>query len=142
MATTSSTTEGYGVSGTTAEKRPEKPYEVGPDWDEVEEWAERERRRRNRWTEGPTEREKRAWARREHRRRLADAADDDLDDDCEDPEVRRARRDAAYATLGAWHCLMTWPYRAWADFVRQGREVEAECYGPSRRRRVLIRDDD
>ncbi|HJQ31320.1 MAG TPA: hypothetical protein VJ866_04025 [Pyrinomonadaceae bacterium] len=45
-----------------------------PTRDDVEEWAERERRRRQAWLEGPSEEERHEWARREYEHRGGEGA--------------------------------------------------------------------
>ena len=127
------------------------PAEVGPTEDEVEAWAERERRRRQAWASGPTDAEKRAWARQVRRRRLARAgaygplgplpfgppADVGLD-----PLGARYARETQLALegLGAW--LVAWPFQVMASLVRSGRAWEEQAVRPARRRRVRLYEDE
>lgn len=115
---------------------------TGPTDDEVEAWAERERRRRQKWAEGPTEEEKMAWALREHRRRSARAGDSDKPADSGERRMRRASREAELAAVGAWDLFMEFPWRVWDTLVDEGREREAEAFSARRRRRVRYYDDD
>ena len=46
---------------------------------ELDDWAERERKRRQEWLNGPTADERAEWARRERMRRLARLSEEDRD---------------------------------------------------------------
>ena len=157
----------------------EDPAGLGPSDDEVEAWAERERRRREEWVAGPTEEEKLEWSRSQRRRRRDD--DDDYDyvlrpagfrrrrdddggewlwnpmmpflmppaprrrrsrDEEDDSVARRLSREAVQAAEGALDMAANWPYRAWSNLVRRGRDWEEDDYEPSRPRRIRYRDDD
>jgi hypothetical protein len=53
----------------------------GPQEEDVDAWAEEERRRRQAWLNGPSDFEKQRWARREGRRRAAQASGSSGDGD-------------------------------------------------------------
>jgi hypothetical protein len=120
---------------------PFDPYDVGPTRDEVERWAEEERRRRQQWVAGPSEHEKRAWALREQAQRIAEiralAGPAGYD---RDPFAAECRTDAQYATLGLWRAFMEWPCVMWSTMLRSGRDWETRSYGPGTRRRIRLDD--
>jgi hypothetical protein len=128
------------------QREAEEPWAVGPTREEVEAWAEQERKRRAAWMAGPTEREKSAWARYERRRRIAREAydpDDPYADDWETVRMaQRLRRDAELASEGALYCLFDGPFWLWARLLRAGLDWEERGYRPSRRRRISFSDDD
>jgi len=112
---------------------------------EVEEWAAREKKRREAWLAGPTEAEKREWSRRQRElRELRElyGASDEPDAELE----RRLRRDADLARAGAVDLLVhwphrlgvqDWPYRLGAKLIRSGLDAQYDYYTePAFRRHV------
>lgn len=63
-------------------------------------------------------------------------------DEEDDSVARRLSREAVQAAEGALDLAANWPYRAWSNLVRQGRDWEEGDYEPSRPRRIRYRDDD
>jgi ferric-dicitrate binding protein FerR (iron transport regulator) len=106
----------------------------------VEEWAEREKKRREAWLAGPSEAEKLEWSRRErHLRELKelDDAGDELDPELERQLERRLRRDAHLARVGIFALLLNWPQRLGAKLIRSGLDAEYDYYTePAFRRRL------
>ncbi len=107
---------------------------------EIEDWAVREKKRREAWLDGPTEAEKREWSQRErHLRELRDlyGASDESDPELERQLERRLRRDAYLARAGALDLLVNWPHRLGAKLIRGGLDSQYEYYTePASRRRV------
>jgi hypothetical protein len=107
---------------------------------EVEEWAEREKKRREAWLDGPTEAEKREWSlRQRHLRELRElyGASDEPDAELERQLERRLRRDAYLARSGALDLLAHWPHRLGAKLIRGGLDAQYDYYTePAFRRRV------
>jgi len=113
---------------------------------EVEEWAAREKRRREAWLAGPSEAEKRNWSRRQ--RHLGELRDlygpsDGPDVETERQLARRLRLDAHLARVGMLDLLAYWPRRLGAigacsptlgarlgaKLIRSGLDVEYDYYG-------------
>jgi hypothetical protein len=107
---------------------------------EVDDWAERERRRRESWVSGPSQAERWAWARHERQRRQASSRSAAAFEP--DPTMEHLRRDATYVVEGAFALLTTFPLRIAADLVRAGREFQDSVYAPRRVRRVRYYEDD
>ena len=108
---------------------------------EVDEWAAREKARREAWLAGPTEEERRAYASTLKNRRLSHTFDEG--EHMIDETVRRGLhygREGQLAAEGAVSLMYTWSRRAFAELVRAGREWEEETAMPSRRRRVPFDD--
>jgi len=111
-----------------------------PTEQEVEEWAEREKKRRDAWVAGPSEAEKREWMRRQRDRRearerydAADLSDSELERELE----RRLRREAYLARVGMVDLLLRWPPRLGAKLIRAGLHAQYDYYTePASRRRV------
>lgn len=108
---------------------------------ELEEWAEREKERREAWLAGPSEEEKREWRRRQrHLRELkevygpGDRPDSELDRELE----RRLRLDAHLVRVGIFDLLVHWPRRVgsignWpprlgAKLIHNGLDAEYSHY--------------
>lgn len=109
---------------------------------EIDEWAARERQRREAWLKGPSAEEREAYAQRLRQRRLADTFDEGeamLAD-----SVRRGMRlgrEGQLAAEGAVALLYRYSRRTLAELVRAGREWEEETSLPMRRRRVSMDDE-
>lgn len=107
---------------------------------EVEEWAERERKRREAWLAGPSEAEKREWIRR--RRELSELRDaygasDEPDSELERELERRLRRDVHLARAGLLGLFLNLPYSVGAKLIRSGLDAQYDYYTePAFRRRV------
>ena len=107
---------------------------------EVEEWAEREKKRREAWLTGPSESEKREWRRRQAElKELKEmfGPSDDPDSMLERQLERRLRREAYLARAGILDLLMHWPPRLGAKLIRSGLDAQYDYYTePAFRRRV------
>jgi hypothetical protein len=107
---------------------------------EVEEWAKREKKRREAWVAGPSEAEKREWRlRQRHLGELKDlyGAGDRPDYELERELERRFRRDAYLARAGLLDLLLHWPPRLGAKLIRSGLDAQYDYYTePASGRRV------
>jgi hypothetical protein len=107
---------------------------------EVEEWAEHEKKRREAWLAGPSKAEKREWSRRRREireLRELDGASDLSDSELERQLERRLRRDAYLARVGIFDLLAHWPPRLGAKLIRSGLDAQYDYYTePASRRRV------
>ena len=130
-------------------KSPRKGREVEDDRDplteaDVESWAAAEKRRRQAWLEGPNDEEKQAWADRERLRRLSGLPIDPADVDNMIAEGRRVsdriQRDLSLALAGAASQIVHSPYRLLGSLMRAGRDLEDEYYTPRRRSRRVPMD--
>ena len=103
---------------------------------EVEEWAEGEKKRREAWLAGPSEAEKREWSRRQRdlsELRELSGASDELDRDLE----RRLRRDVHLARAGILGLFLNLPYSVGAKLIRSGLDAQYDYYTePASRRRM------
>jgi hypothetical protein len=109
---------------------------------EIDDWAAREKQRREAWLKGPTDDERAAYARRLRQRRLAEAFDEG--EHRIEESVRMGLhygRDAQLAAEGAATVLYRWSRRTMAELIRAGREWEEETALPNRRRRVPLDDE-
>jgi len=108
---------------------------------EVEQWAEREKKRREAWLAGPSEAEKREWSRKQqHQEDLRElyGAGDRPESEVEREVERRLRLDAHLARVGIFDLLLHWPRRvgsigSWpprlgAKLIRSGLDVEYESH--------------
>ena len=116
---------------------------LDPTPEEIEAWAERERKRREDWLQGPDEDERAAFARRVRQRRIARLYRDPGEIDAFElaREMARYPREAQLAVEGAMSLLWRWYRHRMADFVEAGREWEEGSAKPARRRRVRLDDD-
>ena len=107
---------------------------------EVEEWAEREKKRREAWLAGPSDAEKREWRRRQQDiRELRETygASDEPDYVPERQLEQRLRRDAYLARAGIVDLLLHWPPRLGAKLIRGGLDAQYDYYTEAAfRRRV------
>jgi hypothetical protein len=111
--------------------------------EEVEEWAERERKRRQAWLSGPSELEKRDWARRQYHRRRTHYSDYPYEESRDETVSERSfavEREAELAAKGFISWFLEWPHHLWANMVETGRETEDKLYRPTRRRRIKYCD--
>ena len=112
-----------------------------PNSADVEEWATRERARRQAWLSGPTDVEKAQWAQREHERRSL-RLDSPLRRAGTNPSrlVQRYMREFQLATEGAVSMLLNLSVSdAFDALVQAGRDWEDEFASmPPRRRRVAM----
>jgi len=126
---------------------PRDPLASEPSASEVEEWASRERKRREAWLAGPTESEKAAWAQREADRRThrGSGARHLPAVDLGEPVwmMQRYLREMQLATEGAASLLFKLSLSdAFDALVRAGRDWEDEFTAqPPRRRRVAMEED-
>ena len=111
-----------------------------PTEQEVQEWAERERKRREAWLAGPSEEEKREWRHRQrHRSELREqyGASDTPDYELERELERRLRRDVHLARAGVFGLLLNLPYSVGAKLIRSGLDAQYDYYTePAFRRRL------
>jgi hypothetical protein len=134
-----------GATGATGE-----PVLLEPSEAEIEEWAERERQRRQGWLGGPTAEERASWMQQERERRLASLKAGPSSEATS--LARRAQhsvREAQLAAEGAMSLLWKgleaegpvgypvglfrrWSRRGTEVLVRAGQEWEAEMAQPSR----------
>jgi hypothetical protein len=127
--------------------QPRDPLAAEPSASEVEEWASRERKRREAWLAGPTESEKAAWAQREADRRThrGSGARHLPSVDLGEPVwmMQRYLREMQLATEGAASLLFKLSLSdAFDALVRAGRDWEDEFTAqPPRRRRVAMEED-
>ena len=109
---------------------------------EIDDWAAREKARREAWLAGPTEEERRAYANSVKHRRLAETFDETqhrLDEG-----FRRGvhlGREGQLAAEGAMSLMYKWSRHTFRELVRAGREWEEETVMPNPRRRVSFDDD-
>lgn len=123
-----------------------EPPTSNPSASEVDDWAARERKRREAWLSGPTEAEKEIWARREHERRLAEfESGGGPRRPTADPRraLQRYVREMQLATEGAMSLLFKMSLNDMFDnLVRAGHDWEEEFAAqPPRRRRVALEVD-
>ena len=123
--------------------RTDQPTELEPTEAEIEEWAAREKQRREAWLNGPSAEERAEYARRLRRRRLADAFDEGEARIADNVRLGvRYGRETQLAAEGAMTLLYRWSRRTFAELIRAGREWEEETSLPNRRRRVPMDDED
>ena len=105
---------------------------------EVEEWAEGEKKRREAWLAGPTEAEKREWSRRQvSEARELYGASDVPDSELERELERRLRRDVHLARAGILGLFLNLPYSVGAKLIRSGLDAQYDYYTePAFRRRM------
>lgn len=136
------------------------PDELEPTREEVDAWAERERKRREAWLQGPDEEERYEWARRERGRRWARAAYGSgfappstfawglppivppVDPSELDRIEARYIRDTQLALEGTILSLWRLPFRIFASATQAGRVWEEEQRLRTPRQRVPFYDDD
>jgi hypothetical protein len=120
------------------------PIMLEPTEAELEDWAARERKRRQEWVSGPSTEERAAWARHERMRRLSELSDDDRDAVIAEwaRQVARYPREMQLAFEGMFSLFYRWSRRQMDEFVRAGRDWEDQVVRTGRRARVRLTDDD
>ncbi len=115
---------------------------VEPTQAEIDEWAARERARREAWVQGPTEEERAAYAKRLRNRKLSEAFDESEHRLGESVQRGlRYGREGQLAAEGAASLFYRWSRHMFAELVRAGREWEEGTPLPTRRRRVPLDED-
>ena len=133
---TDSTTKTSGDAVTDA------PIASEPTQAEIDDWAAREKQRREAWLNGPSAEEREAYASRLRQRRLAEAFDEGETIIAEKMRLGvRYGRETQLAAEGAMTLFYRWSRRTFSDLIRAGREWEEETSLPNRRRRVPLDDE-
>jgi hypothetical protein len=128
--------------GTAPNAATEGPVDAEPTQAEIDEWAARERQRREAWVKGPTAEEREEYAQRLRQRRLADTFDEG--EAMLSESVRRGvrlGREGQLAAEGAVALAYRFSRRTFAELVKAGRDWEEETSLPMRRRRVSMDDE-
>lgn len=115
---------------------------VEPTQAEIDEWAAKEKARRQAWLAGPTDEEREAYAKRIKNRHFSEMFDES--EHRVEETVRRGLhygRESQLAAEGAVSLAYTWSRHFFKELVKAGREWEEETAMPSRRRRVPFDDD-
>ena len=120
------------------------PVMLEPTEAELDDWAARERERRQAWVNGPTADERAEWAHRERRRRLSHLSDEDREAVIAEwtRHMVRYPREMQLAAEGMASLFYQWSRRQMADFVRAGRDWEDQFARTGRRGRVRIDEAD
>jgi hypothetical protein len=122
---------------------PDEPTVLEPTQAEIDEWATREKRRREAWLSGPSPDERAEYARQVRQRRVSDAFDEGESRVSEGVQLGvRYGREAQLAAEGAMTLFYRWSRRRMAELIRAGREWEEETTLPNRRRRVPMDDEE
>jgi hypothetical protein len=109
---------------------------------EIDEWAARERQRREAWVSGPSAEEREEYAQRVRQRRLAEAFDEGEARIAESIRLgMRAGRETQLAAEGAMALLYRLSRRTFHELVEAGREWEEGTTIPTRGRRVKLDDE-
>src|SRR5262245_60756802 len=121
-----------------------EPVMLEPTDAELDEWAERERSRRQAWLSGPTDDERAAWAKQERMRRLSQLSDADREAMFSEwtRQMVRYPREMQLAAEGMLSLFYQWSRRQMAEFIRAGRDWEDQVGRTGRRRRVHLDDDE
>ena len=136
-------TGSFQVTDDAAERASDDLASFEPTEAELDEWAARERKRREQWLSGPTAEERAQYAHRVRQRRVAEAFDQGEARIAEGVKMGvRYGREGQLAAEGAMNLLYRWSRRTFAELVRAGREWEEETSLPNRRRRVSLDDED
>jgi hypothetical protein len=111
---------------------------------ELDDWAARERKRRQEWLNGPTEEERAEWSQRERMRRLSQLSDEDREAVMTEwaRQMVRYPREMQLAAEGMFSLFYRWSRRQMAEFVRAGRDWEDHFARSARRGRVRLDDDE
>jgi hypothetical protein len=133
-------TEARGTASTNATI--DEPANAEPTQAEIDDWAARERQRREAWVNGPSAEEREEYAQRVRQRRLAEAFDEGEARIAEGVRLgMRAGRDTQLAAEGAMALLYRFSRRSFHELVQAGREWEEETTLPTRSRRVKLDDE-
>ena len=122
-------------------QHPVDPMALEPTEAELDEWAARERKRREAWLNGPRAA---APARRSVRCETCFSA---AIEGGEEPwtewgrQIRRYPREVQLAMEGAMSLMVRWSRRSFDELQRAGKEWEQDYGNPIRRRRVPLDDD-
>ena len=136
------TADAAAASGTASARTSGSPTQIDPTDDEIREWAERERKRREAWLQGPSAEERAAFARRERERRAMELAEEPAANEVGRKRSRRRyRRETQLVAEGAMSLIYRWSRQSLAELVRAGREWEDEVAQTSTRRRVPLDDE-
>jgi len=140
---------GDAAAGSSARPGPDEtsgidPIMLEPTQAELDDWAERERKRRQEWLQGPTEEERSEWAQRERMRRLSQLSDEDRQAVIAEwtRQAVRYPREMQLAAEGMFSLFYQWSRRQMAEFVRAGRDWEEQVSRTGRRGRVHLDDDE
>ena len=118
------------------------PIASEPTQAEIDDWAAREKQRREAWLSGPSAEEREAYASRLRQRRLAEAFDEGETIIAEKMRLGvRYGRETQLAAEGAMTLFYRWSRRTMSELIRAGREWEEETSLPNRRRRVPLDDE-
>jgi hypothetical protein len=120
------------------------PIMLEPTEAELNDWAARERKRRQEWVNGPSTEERAEWARRERMRRLSGLSDEDRDLVMAEwaRQVARYPREMQLAFEGMFSVFYRWSRRQMNEFVAAGRDWEDQVVRTGRRARIRLNDDD
>ena len=120
------------------------PIMLEPTEAELDDWAARERNRRQAWLNGPTDEERAEWAQRERMRRLSQLSDEDREAVMAEwaRQMVRYPREMQLAAEGMFSLFYQWSRRQMAEFVRAGRDWEDQFARSARRGRVHLDDDE
>ena len=127
-----------------AEMSSADPIMLEPTQAELDDWAARERKRRQEWLEGPTAEEREEWAQRERMRRLSQLSDTDREAAIAEwtRQAVRYPREMQLAAEGMFSLFYQWSRRQMGEFVRAGRDWEEHVARTGRRGRVHLDDDE
>lgn len=127
-----------------AEMSSADPIMLEPTQAELDDWAARERKRRQEWLKGPTAEEREEWAQRERMRRLSQLSDDDREAMITEwtRQAVRYPREMQLAAEGMFSLFYQWSRRQMGEFVRAGRDWEDHFARTGRRGRVHLDDDE
>ena len=127
-----------------AETSSTDPIMLEPTQAELDDWAAREKKRRQEWLQGPTEEERSEWAQRERMRRLSNLSDEDRQAVIAEwtRQAVRYPREMQLAAEGMFSLFYQWSRRQMAEFVRAGRDWEEHVARTGRRGRVHLDDDE
>jgi hypothetical protein len=120
------------------------PVMLEPTEAELDDWAARERKRRQAWVSGPTAEERAEWAQRERMRRLSHLSVEDREAVLAEwtRQMVRYPREMQLAAEGMISLIYQWSRRQMTEFVRAGRDWEDQFSRATRRGRVHIDEDD
>jgi hypothetical protein len=122
---------------------PGQPIVAEPTDAEIEEWATRERARREAWLNGPSPEERAEFARQERRRRLTGATGErEFVAERLFWKIGSYGRETQLAAEGAASLLYRWSRRSLDELVQAGRDWEEHALESIDRRRIPMDDED